>query len=463
MEPSATPSPAQHTPISTIADKRAAAEERKRRLALAALSTAAAPTRSSSTNSPIIIAPVAPVATTVAPAAANAMDPSLLITQSQINAMNSDAATAILNAAEKAKADADAAKAANDRAAGLLAINTTLPSSFLAMEHTKQQYSRAISLYHTQHKALLAARNDLERFNASCNKRSPLISLPQSLRGNYSKALFIAVDGDAAFYKTTMDALKTLEQESTKQAFTLIVEGKKRYINHLESFVKTQSFVTQALETHSSFVTEINRLYAQRGSSMTIPLDAARLHFETKLRKEMELYDSQQIQAALAANQKKKESTEQEMKAEEQIIDGSHNGANIAQIATKAVKSELVQTKKELAVANNNISHLQEQINRLAGAKVTATIRPPLLTAKSKVENSKKRKAELTPRSKSPAPVNTEDMSDEPVPDASLKPSNSRGGGRPHNQSKSKSKKQKVDRKEGDKSVVQNPKQRIPK
>lgn len=330
-------------------------------------------------------------------------------------------------------------------AAGATPPAVTLPPpSFLAMTETKRQHSEAIALYYSHQHALTAARDDLTRFNATCGKNAPLISLPHSLGAGFSQVRFVAVDGDAAFYKEQLDALKTLEQESAKAAFALIVAGKKKYISHLESLVKTQTFVSRAISTYSNFVNEINRLYAARGSSTTVPLDVALLHFETKLRREMESYDAQQIQAALEASRKKKDSADEEMAAQERIASGSHDGTNIAQIAGKAAKAQLAETGlvQKLATANSNITRLQEQINRLTGAKVVnSSAAPNLKTAKS--QGTKRKGEQQKPRAKSPAAPKHDDdaMSDEPTPAAAAaatpaKQSNSQGGGRTQHQSK---------------------------
>jgi hypothetical protein len=320
---------------------------------------------------------------------------------------------------------------------------TLPPPSFLAMTETKRQHTEAIALYYNQHQALTAARDDLARFNTNCSKNAPLISLPHSLGASFSQVRFVAVDGDAAFYKEQLDALKTLEQESAKVAFAHIVAGKKKYISHLESLVKTQTFVARASSTYSNFVKEINQLYAARGSSTTVPLDIALLHFETKLRREMESYDAQQIQAALEANRKKRDSTDEEMTAQERIVTGSHDGTNITQIASKAAKSELAQTKKELAAAQRCIMDLQEKFNKLMLNQPTAAAsshrsHPQPSAAKSKTGKRKERE-ERTPKETSQVDLDAMNDIDDPTPatkPTSSSSSNSQGGGRTQHQSK---------------------------
>lgn len=303
---------------------------------------------------------------------------------------------------------------------------TPLPSSFLGMTQTKQQQSDAIALYRSQQQALTDARTHLAEFVAKCNKRAPVISLPLSLRANYSSVRFTAVEGNAAFYKPMMDELKELAEESDKAAYALLLEGKQKYIAHLESLVKTQSFVSRAITTYTAFVASVNDAYAARSSATVVPVAIAVAKFESTLRKEIDIYDAQQVEAALKAQAKKREIVAMEIEAEESIVAGAHNGNNIAQIAVKATKVELAKTKKSLDDANRNISDLQEQVNRLLGATVDG--RP-----KSEQTKLKRKESDRTPHKKAPSP--DEDAMDDgpgPVPAKPSKPSssNSRGGGR---------------------------------
>ena len=116
-----------------------------------------------------------------------------LIPQSQINALESDAAAAAVQKAEadhKAQADIAATQAA---AAALIANDTSLaaavvaplipapslPAAFLAMPEVKKKQTEAIAYYQTLHKSLADAESDLKRFIAIC-KRSKLTLLGHS-------------------------------------------------------------------------------------------------------------------------------------------------------------------------------------------------------------------------------------------------------------------------------------------
>lgn len=315
-----------------------------------------------------------------------------------------------------------------------------LPQSFTGMMQTKQRQTEAITLYRSQQQMLTAARDDLAKFDTNGRKNAPTITLPSTLRANFSQVRFIAVEDDAAFYKQIMDQLKLEEDKSAQAAFDLIVQGKKKYIVHLESLVKSDNFVARAIVTYSAFVEELNNLFEKRGSSTKVPLKAAVLQFETKLRKEMDLFDAQQVEAQLVAQERTKEIAAAERHAEERIVNGSHNGNNITQIATKAAKTELVQTKKDLAAAHSKIIDLQEKFNLLAGSVPS---QPPQTqprdrsaAAKPTTGTNKRKMAELA--SKPKPRVDPDAMSDEQVATVTLpKSSNFHGGGRPtHHQSK---------------------------
>ena len=363
-----------------------------------------------------------------------------LISQSQMVPADA-AADALDRASAEHKARTDSAALAATNAAAAAANNNEpaapaavpLPAVFLAMPDTKQQQADAISLYYSQHQALATARDDLTKFKASCNKRAPHISLPKSIRSNFSQAHFVAVEDNAAFYKQTMDALNALDQQSANSAYKLIVQGKESHILHLQLLLQTQTFVSRALQTYSSFVKQVNTLYANRGSSLSVPVESALAHFENKLRQQMLTFDTQQIQASLTAARKKQETAEEKEEAEEQIMAGSHDGTNIAQIATKAVKAELAQTKKQLAAAHRSIADLQDKFNRqYVGSSSRVPSKPA--TVKSKAPKRK----EAPTSAAATKPVNPDAMSDEPMP--SKRQSNSKGGGRPiqHQSKKSK-------------------------
>ena len=145
----------------------------------------------------------------------------------------------------------------------------------------------------------------------------------------------------------------------------------------------------------------------------------------------MDSYDAQQVEAQFVADSKKKAGMEAERDAEEKIVQDSHNGGNIAQIAGKAAKAELVQTKKDLAAAHKQICDLQEKFNLFTGVvpsqPIQAAAQPRSVAAMPTTGTNKRKVAELASKSK----LRAEDaMSDEPSVASSSKQSNFRGGGR---------------------------------
>ncbi len=396
----------------------------------------------------------------------------MLLSLTQIESTESDNAATALRQSEAKKAQAaftaahvSAAKLAVERAAaaalllappvvGPQSLASSLPATFLAMGDTKLQSTQAIDLYRSQQIALAAARDDVVKFTARCTKNAPSIQLPQMHRPTFSGAArFTAIEGpgNAAFYKTETDALRKLEDDSSQQAFDLIVRGRKKFIAHLESLVKTQSFVARALTGHTEFVKHVNRLHAERGSSTVVPLEAACAHFEQKLRREMEAYDSEQIQAALAANRNAKESIDVEMKAEEDIVKGAHGGQNIAAIALKAVMPRQTQAEKTLDAAVLRIAQLEKAAAAAAASPAHSSSKPE--TGKSKAQKRKK-PDQSRKTSAAAAGSHGDAMSDVAVPPP-VQQSNSHGGGRQRQHSNHK--KAKVGGREGDKSVASGP------
>lgn len=373
--------------------------------------------------------------------------PSLLFTPSQDipdDAMLGAAASAEAAARAEAAPGQQHANAANFDNIGQPAalpvpeVIRPLPSAFLAMAPTKQHQADAIALYRTHQQSLATARDHLAEFVTKCNRTAPLITLPLSVRAGYTQARFIAVEGDAAFYKPMTDGLKKLAEDSDKAAYTLLIEGKQKYIAHLESLVNTPSFISRAITTYTAFVNRVNEAYAARGSTMVVPLATAVAKFKSVLRKEMDIYDAQQVEAALRAQEQKQQVVAMEIDAEERIVTGAHNGNNIAQIAVQATKTELAKTKKSLDDANRNIADLQEQVNRLHGAATVGRSSTPAAANSRSTSTSQPRSS--SDQSKLKRKVDDQKSSNKESTAAAAQPSsksnssNYRGGGRPQNQ-----------------------------
>jgi hypothetical protein len=268
--------------------------------------------------------------------------------------------------------------------------SATLPSTFLAMAETKLQYSESFALYVAQQHALEAAKTDLEEFDATCTKNTPIISLPLSIRPRFSHAHFLTVEDDAAFNKEAKFALKELEQEAAKLAYQCIVKGKKKFIDHFQGLVKVEGFIARASTKYATFIHTTNQSYADCGSSVVIPVQAALAHFDAHLRKEMESFVTQKVQSGFTAARKRTTTVEEEKEAEERVITGAHDGENINQIATKAVEKKLIETNKNLTAMNTllseSITSLQQQVNELAHGQT--------VSAASEKAKAQKRKAD---------------------------------------------------------------------
>jgi hypothetical protein len=381
----------------------------------------------------------------------------------QDNDLGGPAGEAALGKAEADKALADAAKAVKTAAsaeAGLHRLaSDSLPSSFLSMTDTKLQSTSAIELYRSHHIALTAARDDLAKFIKRCTKDPNRTQLPQAHRPAFTSAARftpVAGEGNAAFYKVEIDALKKVENDASKAAFDLIVQGRKKFISHLESLVKTQSFITRAVTTHTEFVERVNRLHAERGSSTVVPLATAIAHFESKLRREMDAYDSEQIQAALDAAKIMKSAVDVENEAEKKVAEGADTGENIAQIAVKAVMPKQNQTEKLLNTALQRITQLERQLTsaRAPAAAATSSSSSASRPATATSKGAKRKKMDRAPLVAAAAAAHQDhmDLSDAPVAHPAQQ-SNSRGGGRPH---QSKKKKVKIAGKDAGKSSASN-------
>ena len=187
--------------------------------------------------------------------------------------------------------------------------------------------------------------------------------------------------------------------------------GKKNYIHHLESLVSSTGFIGRAVTSYSAFVAEINRLYAARGSSIIVPVDAAVTQFREKLREKMDSFVADQIQADLVATRQKKITASDDMRAEERIMDGSHDGTNIAQIASKAAKTELIQTQQQLKAALRGIQDLQEKYNELDSSRIRSV--PPL--PESAASKGQKRKSDHSLAADHPESTQVQDLAPTPI------------------------------------------------
>jgi hypothetical protein len=265
-----------------------------------------------------------------------------------------------------------------------------VPKSFNDMTETKQEYTKAVARFRAHHAELKRAREELDKFKQSCNKNPPGVSLPNSIRPHFAKqARFTPVADDASFYKAEIESLKRLDQESSKQAFGVLITGKEKYIASLRNSVNAQQFVNNSVISYAKYIETVNALHVATDSTITVPLKEACQAFEAKLHKAIEQYNTEQVQAGLKKAKQAENNDAEENKAQERVLTGAHNGANIESIVEKKYKAMEAEKEKK---HQQEIAALRQEIASLAKQPLqTSSTRPPAVSSQSNHASGKNR------------------------------------------------------------------------
>jgi hypothetical protein len=237
-----------------------------------------------------------------------------------------------------------------------------VPKEFFNMPRRKKQYTDAIAQFRAHHVELRRAREELEQFKKSCNKEPPKISLPKSISLRIvSHAVLPVVENDKAFHKATTEALKKIEQDTSKQVYDALIAAKAKYIGHLQNKVNAQQYINNSVVKYKDFVHQFNRHYTEDEPSNTdfVPVKEAIAHFEDALHKAIVQYNTERVQAALEKDEEAKNNDAEEIKAQEQIREGAHNGANIESIVEKKNKELNDELEEKVKSMQQQITQLQ--------------------------------------------------------------------------------------------------------
>jgi len=222
--------------------------------------------------------------------------------------MSHDAAAA-LTAPESKSADvavppaavADDTTAASPTASiTAIPIDNTLLRLFIELPDVVKLYHDAGGRYLSATKELKTARSSLDKFKASCTRRTQL-TLPRSLQLRLVEhAVLPAVPDIKTFHDATTAALRAIEATTTKATYDTLVAAKEAYIKHLEQRSNAHAFIITAVNSHRDHVAK----YAeQMDASFHFPSEAAVAHFEQHLRQRVQTLHLQAISTAMREKQ----------------------------------------------------------------------------------------------------------------------------------------------------------------
>jgi hypothetical protein len=242
----------------------------------------------------------------------------------------------------------------------------TVPPAYLGMPAVKEQYASTINDYKTRHDEARSARDQLAAFKQSCNKNPPHITLPRSLLPRFATATYFkAVPGEPAFYKASTDTLLVIERKTVQEVYDVLIAAKEKHLAHLRARANTVRFVTETVANYSAFVGRVNQEYAEHDAK-GVDIKDAIAHFERFLHTTIEAYTAEKVQAALKGAEQKKADQAADFIAQEQIMNGSHDGSNIEAIVEKKVNTLHSKEKGENSKLLAKVAMLEKMVESLA-------------------------------------------------------------------------------------------------
>jgi hypothetical protein len=224
--------------------------------------------------------------------------------------------------------------------------------AFFERDEPKKFIRDRVDRYKKLWRELAAARVSLEKFERVCARRGGAgTSLPNSIRVDVSsKVSFTSVSGQPAFYAEEMRRIQELEVETTKAVHAILLSGKKRHLAHLERTAQEPHVYLESIRRSIEELVEpffaneqppapAAAAAASSGPapSSTTPLkDAAVIRITNGIQFGMYVFEMAQSARSKEAKEEEAQAKQAQLKAQEQVMNGAHDGANIASIATTA-------------------------------------------------------------------------------------------------------------------------------
>lgn len=260
----------------------------------------------------------------------------------------------------------------------------TAPLSSLAATHLKNflGHELTVAAYADAHKPLMAARSTRVQADHSLMKlkakgnTNPEAPLPVGLRMRFFEKIKMRTYADKpALFKEQLDAMKTIEQETEKKLYALLVQARQTEVDYLNESTGLNRLVSLAkisfnTDVLSPFVAGFCHAVGEKVESTTFPIQAAQAHFADFIQ---EKASSIMVNFAAEEQQEHKRKEAEQQAASIAAEEGMKNPSlNIEQIATSAANK----------ITHPLMQDLKQQMNQLQQMIQSASIREKTINEK---------------------------------------------------------------------------------
>lgn len=229
--------------------------------------------------------------------------------------------------------------------------SSSLSSSLLAQfdDTLVQRVDSAVGDYRKRMKKLKEATAALDRFKQICNRESPNITLPTSLKLNLVKAAKLPpVEGQPDFHKECTSALQQIERETNKQVYEALLQAKQKHITHLQPMTNVPTFITATCATFNEFAQQYATDIDSRCGSGAFPLADAKSKFQSQLEQCISDVVLRSVQHDREEREKQEHMQQQDHQAQERVLAGIGTGETIKQVALQTVEQQLQPVRQKL-------------------------------------------------------------------------------------------------------------------
>lgn len=213
------------------------------------------------------------------------------------------------------------------------------------------------------HSAWRDANTSLERLQSTASRNNSGRQLPRSIRLDFTTQVkFPKVVDNPAFFKEQIDALEKLELDTANTIYRHLLEGRTKLVKHLKQQSNKMTFISREMNTFRDIVNkfadqhdDLTPLLTQPAGPATdtqsqeaFPRKEALQECETLLHKLIDDHIVQLVDSRLEADAAKQSERDADMAAQEQVLNGAHNGQTIQMIAQRAIMKHLEPLKQDI-------------------------------------------------------------------------------------------------------------------
>lgn len=256
----------------------------------------------------------------------------------------------------------DAKDPSNDLSSLLPPASTAL-HKFLNAPIALDRYADAATLHQQYVQELRIQREHYDAFVARCNPPgSASLVLPRAMNLDFVKnARFQEVPGQADIYKEHREQLRTIQTDTTKKVYEVMLKAKQAHIAALEKRAGALTFITTQQPSYREFVenyaSRYNKQYGLASSApQAFPVTHAVNHFRDFLTELIQDSVMRSAAEGLKQDELGKQRAEESRAAQELVVNGATNGKTITMIADAAVKRQLEPMSSMLQIVKKYIA-----------------------------------------------------------------------------------------------------------